>query len=140
MHSWSIELQFKAPGTILSDNGGEFKIDLSHLGEQFKINIIEATLAESSRSNDIVDCHNAVLRKMVNKSMYPIDVIVAWAVSAKTLIFWQIWSAIKDVTHNQLVLKHMNVMHEPGKILIEEESNEKLSRALKSKQQQQQQK
>ena len=72
--------------------------------------------------------------------MYPIDVIVAWAVSATTLIFWQIWSAIKDVTHSQLVLKHMNVMHEPGKILIEEESNEKLSRALKSKQQQQQQK
>ena len=34
----------------------------------------------------------------------------------------------------------MNVMHEPGKILIEEESNEKLSRALKSKQKQQQQK
>lgn len=89
-------MQFEAPGKILSDNGGEFKIDLFHLGEQFKINIIEATLAESPWSNDIVDCHNAVLRKMVNKSMldennkYPIDLIVAWAVSAKTLIFWQI--------------------------------------------------
>ena len=74
---------------MLIDNGGEFSNDLFHvLSEEFNINV-KTTPGESPWSNGIVDCHNAVLEKMVNKLMldennkYPIDVIVAWAVSAK---------------------------------------------------------
>ena len=40
---------------------------------------------------------------------------------------------MEDLTHSQLVLKHLNAMHAARKAFIEAESNEKLCRALKSK-------
>ena len=152
---------FGAPGMILSDNGGEFSNDLFHmLGEQFNINV-KTTPGESPWANGIVECHNTVLEKMVNKLMldennkYPIDAIVAWAVSAKNalhtcygyspnqLVFGKNPNfpsnltnkppAMEDLTHSQLVLKHLNAMHAARKAFIEAESNEKLCRALKSK-------
>ena len=80
---------FGVPVTILSDNEGEFSNGLFHmLGEQLNINV-KTTPGESPWSNGIVEHHNAVLGKMVNKLMldenskYPLDVIVVWAVSAK---------------------------------------------------------
>ena len=83
---------FGAPGTIFSDNGGEFSNDLFHdLGEQFNINV-KTTPVKSPWSNGIVERHNSVLGKIVNKlildenNKYPIDVIVAWAVSAKNAL------------------------------------------------------
>ena len=54
---------FGASCKILSDNGGEFNKDLFHeFGEQFNI-IIMLTPAEIPWSNDIVECHYAVLGK-----------------------------------------------------------------------------
>ena len=50
------------------------------------------TPGEFPWSNGIVESHNAVLGKMVNKLMlvennkYPIDVTVAWAVSARNAL------------------------------------------------------
>ena len=152
---------FGAPDTILSDNGGEFNNEtLQDLGEQFNI-VIKATPAESPWSNGIVERHNAVLEKMINKLLldgnnkYPIDVIVAWAVSAKNalhscygyspnqLVFGRNPNfpsnlinkppALEEATHSNLVLNHLNAMHEARKAYIEAESNEKLRRALKAK-------
>ena len=40
---------------------------------------------------------------------------------------------MENITHIQLVLKHLNAMHAARKAFIEVESNEKLRRALKSK-------
>ena len=40
---------------------------------------------------------------------------------------------MEDITHSQLVLKHLNAMHAARKAFIEAESNEKLRKALKSK-------
>ena len=82
---------FGGPGKILSDSGGEFNNDLfRELGEQLKI-VIMLTPAESPWSNGIAERHNAVLGKMVHKLMldekiFPIDVIVAWSVSAKNAL------------------------------------------------------
>lgn len=71
----------ETPGTILSDNVREFNNDLFHvLREQFNINV-KAIPGESLLSNGIVKCHNAVLKRIVNKLM--LDENIAWAVSAK---------------------------------------------------------
>ena len=93
---------------------------------------------------------------MLNEnSKYPVDVIVAWAVSAKNplntcygyspnqLVFAKNPNflsnltnkppTMEDITRSQLVLKHLNAMHAARKAFIEVESNEKLRRALKSK-------
>ena len=117
--------------------------------EQFNVNV-KATPGESPWSNYIVECHNAVLGKMVNKLMlnknnkYPVEIIVACAVSAKNA--WHNCFGKKpnflsnstnkppakaNITHSQLVLKHLNAIHTARKAFIEAESNKKLHRALK---------
>ena len=40
---------------------------------------------------------------------------------------------MEDLTHSQLVLKHLNAMHAVRKAFTEAEANGKLHRALKSK-------
>ena len=92
---------------------------------------------------------------MDENNKYPVDVIVAWAVSAKNalhtcygyspnqLVFGKNPNflsnltnkppAMEDITHSQLVFKHLNAMHAARKTFIETEPNEKLLRALKSK-------
>ena len=87
---------------------------------------------------------------------YLIHVIAAWAVIAKDalhtccygcspsqLVFGMNLNipsnltkkppALEGITHGQLVLKHLNVIHEDGNVFIVAESCEKLFRALKSK-------
>ena len=82
MRHWNPILE--TPGTILSDNVREFNNDLFHvLREQFNINV-KAIPGESLLSNGIVKCHNAVLKKIVNKLM--LDENIAWAVSAKNTL------------------------------------------------------
>lgn len=82
MRHWNPILE--TPGTILSDNVREFNNDLFHvLRKQFNINV-KAIPGESLLSNGIVKCHNAVLKKIVNKLM--LDENIAWAVSAKNTL------------------------------------------------------
>ena len=56
--------------------------------EMFKINV-KRTAAESPWSNGMVERHNAILAKTIEKlilehnNKYPIDVIIAWTVNAK---------------------------------------------------------
>ena len=80
---------FGAPGVILSDNGGEFNNSLFlNMGEQFNITL--KITAESSWSNSMVERHNGILAKTIeklildSKNKYSIDVVIAWAVNAKS--------------------------------------------------------
>ena len=118
------------------------------------------TPAESPWSNGIVERHNAVLRKMVHKLMldekrFPIDVIVAWSVSAKNALntcygyspnqlafggnpnflsnLTNNPPGMEDITYSELVSKHLCAIHEARKAFIEAESNDKLRQALKTK-------
>ena len=142
---------FRAPDKILSDNGAEYSNDLFHvLGEQFNINV-KTTPGKPPWSNGIAEQHNAVLGRMVYKLMlsknrkYPVEVILAWAVSAKNALhtccgyspnqlvlgkspnFSSILTnkppALKDITHIKLVLEHLNAMHAARKAFVEAESN-----------------
>ena len=77
-----------APGKILSDNGGEFNYSLLlNMAEQFII--LKTTAAESPWSNDMVERHNTILAKTIEKlildsnNKYSIDVVIAWTVTAK---------------------------------------------------------
>ena len=119
-----------------------------------------STPPESPWSNGIVERHNAVLGKLVHKLMldekrFPIDVIVAWSVSAENalntcygynpyqLVFGRNPDflsnltinppAMEDITYSELVSKHLCAMHKARKAFIEAESNNKLREALKSK-------
>ena len=69
---------------IISDNGGEFNNTLfTNMAELFNINV-KPTAAESPWSNGMVERHNAILAKTIeklsleHKNKYPIDVIIAW--------------------------------------------------------------
>ena len=80
---------FGAPGMIISDNGGEFNNTLfTNMAELFNLNV-KPIAAESPRSNGMVEQHNAILAKTIeklsleHKNKYPIDVIIAWSVNAK---------------------------------------------------------
>ena len=92
---------------------------------------------------------------MLDEKRFPIDVIVAWSVSAKNalntcygyspnqLVFGRNPNfpsnltnnppAMEDVTYSELVSKHLCAMHEARKAFIEAESNDKLRQALKTK-------
>ena len=105
---------------------------------------VKATPGASQCSNGIVDCYDTVPRKFVNKLMldeynkYPIDVIDAWAASAKitlSTVSHKIWLTNHQLysTYSHLALKHLNVIHEINTSFIEAESNDKLQRPWKSK-------
>ena len=152
---------FGAPRVILSDNGGEFNNELLHeVCEQFNITV-KSTVAEAPWSNGIVERNNAVLGKIIKKlkldinNTYSIDVIVPWAISAKNalqsscgfgpnqLVFGKsanlpsnlvnLPPATEDVSHADILVKHINALHATRKAFIEAESNDKLRRALKAK-------
>ena len=152
---------FGAPRVILSDNGSEFNNELlREVCEQFNTTM-KSTAAEAPRSNGIVERHNALLVKMIkklkldNSNTYPIDVILSWAISAKNalqscygfspnqLVFGKsanlpsnlvnLPPAMEDVSHADILVKHLNALHTARKAFIEAESNEKLRHALKAK-------
>ena len=159
MKNWSAI--FGARKTTLLDNGREFNNEpLRELCEQFNIKV-KSTAAEAPWSNDIVERHNAVLGKMINKllldnySQYHIDVIVFWAVNAKNalhtcygfspnqLVFGRnpnllsnlinLLPTMEDVSKIDIIVKHLNALHAARKDFIEAESNKKLRSALKAK-------
>ena len=137
---------------ILSDNGGEFNNKLLHeVCEQFNITM-KSTVTEAPWSNGIVEGHNTILGKMIkklkldNNNTCPIDVIVSWANSAKNalqscygfspnqLVFGKsanlpsnlvnLPPAKEDVSHADILVKHLNALHAARKAFIEAESND----------------
>ena len=91
----------------------------------------------------------------LDNNTYPIDVIVSWAISAKmrykvvmalaqsnlyfgksanlpsNLVNWP--TAIEDVSHADILAKHVNALHAARKAFMEAESSDTLCRALKTK-------
>ena len=122
---------------------------------------IRSTAGEPPQSNGITERHNAILDKMINKMLlhksnkYPIDVMVAWAVSAKNalhnyygyspnqLVFGKNPNypsilvdkaiALEGKTSSELIANHLNAMHAARQAFIQSEASEKLRRAIKAK-------
>ena len=150
---------FGSPGSLFSDNGGEFNNDLlRELGDLLNSRIL-TTAAESPWSNGITERHNAMLGGMVEKTMADtncsLKVAVAWSVSAKNalknvhgfspnqLVFGRNPNtptvidsappALEGVTSSQLIAEHLNALHAARRAYIECEASDKLRRALLKK-------
>ena len=93
--------------------------------------------------------------KLDNDNTYPIDVIGSWAIGAKNAVqacygfspnhfvfgksaslpsnLVKLPPAVEDVSHVQILVKHLNALHTARKLFIKAEPNDKLHRALKAK-------
>ena len=90
----------------------------------------------------------------LDNNTYPIDVIVSWAISVKNalqscygfspkqLVFGKSanlpsnlvnWPTAIDVSHADILVKHVNALHAARKAFMEAESSDLLRRALKTK-------
>ena len=138
---------FGSPNEILSDNGGEFNNDLLR--------------DLSDHLNVFTERHNAILGNMIHKLLidnsngYSVDIIVAWAVSAKNALhnyygfspnqlefgknpnFPSVLTdkppALEEKTSSEIIANHLNAMHAARKAFIEAEASEKLRRVIKAK-------
>ena len=150
---------FGSAGKFLFDNGGEFvNKELSDFAESFNIKI-STTAAESPWSNGLVERHNGILADGVNKviqdSNCSLEMAVHWAVCAKNSLL-----NVHGFSPNQLVFgrnpnypnvqtdnppagvhsdsseylaSNLQTMHAARKAFIEQESCERLRRALNTK-------
>ena len=148
--------RFGAPSQFLSDNGGEFNNEeFREMAEAFNIRI-RTTAAESPWSNGINEKYNGVIASTVKKVMddtpCSLEVALAWAVSAKNslethlgfspnqLVFGRNPNnpacfrdkppALEPPSGSDLVRTHLNAMHSARQAFIQNESSEKLKRAL----------
>ena len=148
--------RFGTPGQFLSDNGGEFNNEeFREMAEAFNIRV-RTTAAESPWSNGINEKYNGVIASTVKKVMddtpCSLEVALAWAVSAKNslethlgfspnqLVFGRNPNnpaclhdkppALGPPSGSDLVRTHLNAMHSARQAFIQNESNEKLQRAL----------
>ena len=148
--------RFGAPGQFLSDNGGEFNNEeFREMAEAFNIRV-STTAAESPWSNGINERYNGVIASTVKKVMddtpCSLEVALAWAVSAKNslethlgfspnqLVFGRNPNypaclrdkapALEPPSGSDLVRTHLNAMHSARQAFIQNESSEKLRRAL----------
>ena len=149
---------FGTPNKFLSDNGGEFISDeFVSMCENLNIRIC-TTAAYSPWSNGLVERHNAILGLTVSKILddteCDLNVAVAWAVSAKNslrnvhgyspnqLVFGKNPNfpniidnevpALEGLTSSEIVEQNLNAMHSARRNYIENESSNKIRKALKS--------
>ena len=146
---------FGHPKSFLVDNGGEFdNEELKDMCEKFNIHI-RTTAAESPWSNGLCERANEILASMVSKIMEDsncsLDIAIPWAVSAKNalsntygfspnqLVFGrniELPNVLTDLPPAQnnnsghLVAKHLMALHKARQAFINQESCEKLRRAL----------
>ena len=151
---------FGSPQKFLSDNGGEFiNKELTDFAEKFNITL-RTTAAESAWSNGLVERHNGLLANMINKVMAdvhdcPLEIAVHWACAAKNslsnvygfspniIVFgrnpnYPSIIANKPPGNNmecirEYIAQNLNAMYSARQALIQQESNEKLRRALNRK-------
>ena len=148
---------FGVPDRVLSDNGGEFNNrDFLDMAENLNTEVM-TTAAESPWSNGVCERHNGVIGNMVKKTMdeshCDIRTALAWAINAKNclhnvygfspaqLVFGRnpnLPSVLNDklpalngVTASEQVARNLKAKHEARKAFIENESSEKLRRALR---------
>ena len=146
---------FGHPIYFLFDNGGEFiNSEVEELCEKFNIKI-KTTAAESPWSNGLCERANAILADMVEKIMgdtdCSLDLAIPWAICAKNslantygfspnqLVFGK--NINLPTTHtdslpagntnrNELITQHLIALHKSRQAFINQESCEKLRRAL----------
>ena len=132
----------------MSDNGGELNNELlKEMSDHLNI-FIRSTAGQSPWSNGITERHNVILGNMINKLLfdksnnYPINVIVAWAVSAlhncygfspNQLVFGKNLNypsilvdktpALEGKTSSELIANNLNVMHAVRQAFIENKSS-----------------
>ena len=151
---------FGSPRKFLSDNGGEFiNKEFMDLAEKFNINIL-TTAAESAWSNGLVERHNGLLANMINKIQSddedcPLEIAVHWGCAAKNslsnvygfspnmIVFGRNPNYPSVITNkppgnnreciSEYIAKNLMAMHSARMALIEQESSEKLRRALNRK-------
>ena len=150
---------FGCPKYFLSDNGGEFvNQDVIDLAEKCNISL-RTTAAESAWSNGLCEKHNGILNASVNKVMSSndcsLEVAIHWAVAAKNslsnvygfspniLVFGRnpnypsgfVNKPPANNLHcvNDYVAENLNAMYLARKAFIEQESAERLRRALNRK-------
>lgn len=148
---------FGCAGKFMVDNGGEFdNSEFIDFCEKLNIRIV-TTAAESPWSNGIVERHNAIIgetvRKIMNDQNCELEVALSWAISAKNslanyngyspnqLLFGKNPNipciltnkppAMESKTTSQVVAKNLNAMHAARRAYIENESSEKIRRALR---------
>ena len=149
---------FGFPKSFLTDNGGEFiNKEMMDFAEKYNINL-KTTAAESAWSNGLVERHNGILNDNINKIIgkgISLDSAMHWAVAAKNslanvygfspniLVFGKNPNfpssfinkppANNPVCLNDYVAENLNAMHLARKAFIEQESCERLRRALNRK-------
>jgi len=147
---------FGTPGSILSDNGGEFDNELLRDVCELLDTKVMTSAAYAPWSNGIVERHNAVIENMVLKIMddinCSIETALVWAVSAKNalsnnkgfspnqLVFGKNPNlpsvltlkppALRNSTSSELVADHLNALNAARKAFIESESSSKIKTAL----------
>ena len=150
---------FGSPKYFLTDNGGEFvNKDVMDFAEKYNI-ILKTTAAESPWSNGLCERHNGILNNNVNKivenNLCSLQVAIHWAVAAKNslmnvygfspniLVFGRNPNYPTAFNNsppannmnclNDYVAENLNAMHLARKSFIEQESAERLRRALNRK-------
>lgn len=146
---------FGSPDYFLSDNGGEFINDeMIEMAEQFNI-FPKTTAAESAWSNGMVERHNEILADLVRKVQHEnncsFQIALHWALAAKNslinvygfspnqLVFGrniELPSAHKDKIpaqnkpSSEYIMENLKALHTARQAFIQQESSEKLRRAL----------
>ena len=150
---------FGCPRYFLTDNGGEFvNQDMIDFAEKFNITL-KTTAAESPWSNGLCERHNGILnnhlKKIMSNNICSIDMAIHWAVAAKNslanvygfspnmLVFGRNPNYPSGLTNSppannmscmdEYVAQTLNAMHVARKTFIEQESAERLRRALNRK-------
>ena len=149
---------FGSPKYFLFDNGGEFvNSEMLEFAEQFNITL-RTTAAESAWSNGMCERHNEILADLVRKVHRDNDcafnVALCWALAAKNsltnvygfspnqLVFGkniELPAAHHDklptqnVPSSHFIMKNLNALHTARQAFVQQESSEKLRRALNRK-------
>ena len=150
---------FGVPKKLLSDNGREFNNELfREMASLLGIELL-TTAAESPWSNGITERHNALIAIMMEKILDEAhcskEIALAWSISAKNsllnvygfspnqlafghnpnfpaLINSTVATA-EDASSSKLIADHLNAMHAARKSFVENESSDKLRRAIERK-------
>ena len=150
---------FGCPKSFLSDNGGEFiNSDVIDMAEKCNI-VLKTTAAESAFSNGLCERHNGILNATLDKVLASndccVDIALHWAVAAKNSLtnvygfspnvlvfgrnpnypsaFLNKPPANNTTCVSEIVAQNLNAMHSARKAFIEQESAERLRRALNRK-------
>ena len=151
---------FGVMGTVLTDNGGEFRNDeMRAVCSVLNVEIL-GTAAESPFQNGLCEKNHQVVDLMLHKLIidFPkikLDVLLRWAnMSKNTLQMWNGFSsnqlvfginpslpnifeasipALEEATLSRTLFDHLQILHASRKAFIESEYSERIRRALRNR-------